>query len=597
MFPTGRPPLTTESRAGELEAGSTVGELGGNQGRRQSGHHALHDVVVICAARTVELTFVNSTPDVRQYVEVGDGAYHHGYDWDSPVGRKVVSATKNSLARGKHMIRVPVWVVTLVCVAVAACPSQPAHADTEDVIDGYLNEVVGSGVPGIATVVLRKEGGVSINAAGSAADGAPMTVNTPLRIESVSKSFTSMAVMQLVEKGEVELDRPVHSYVPEFDIADPRGSGITVRQLLDQTSGMTDATAPDLYDGKITTLQQAVTRLKTAELASSPGDVFNYHNPNYHVLARLVEVVGQESFDDYLSRHVFAPLKMTSTRDTRQSTDRVPGMAQGHVQAYGRAVEADGPKYFAEGSGGVVSTAADMAKWLQMNSDRGRLADGSQLVSSSSVDLMHDVPLRPGSEYGFGWYNGESAEGPPRRISHSGAGGGFSAYQGIFPDSGDGVVVMINRGAGLTAPDASVLAQNLLHRIDSKIPQLKSPSNGLRTDLILTALGLVTVGSGVVAVVRAGTWARRRARSGGKRVWGLLRLLPWLMPIAWFVALPFMQLRLTGRTAPYSLLFSVSPVAMTWFSLWAVVCGAVIVVRLGFYVRHAGSARLPLRPL
>lgn len=76
------------------------------------------------------------------------------------------------------------------------------------------------------------------------------------------------------------------------------------------------------------------------------------------------------------------------------------------------------------------------------------------------------------SDYGFGWYTTESAEGPPVRTSHSGAGAGFSAYEGLFPDSRRGVAVLINHGAGLVAFDPGVVGQNLLAALDPGIPTL-----------------------------------------------------------------------------------------------------------------------------
>ncbi|MCF2570942.1 serine hydrolase domain-containing protein [Brevibacterium sp. UCMA 11754] len=464
-----------------------------------------------------------------------------------------------------------------------AVPSPPAHADAGYTVDDYLAKVVDSGVPGIAVSVMRDNEVAQTSAAGEAEDDRPMTADTPLRIESLSKSFTAMAVMQLEEHDKIDLDKQVRTYLPEFTIDDPRGGGITVRQLLNQTSGMTDATAPNLYDGGITTLKQSVAHLKTATLAADPGAAFNYHNPNYHVLARMVEVISGEQFDYYLSQHVFKPLNMTSTKDTQQSTDRVPAMARGHSIVYGKAFDSDGSGYFSEGSGGVVSTANDMSKWLQMQSSGGRTPDGTRLVSQEAIDLMHTPGSKASNGYGFGWYNAESAEGPPVRISHSGAGAGFGAYQGIFTESGDSIVVMINSGTGITSPDPGVLAQNLLHDLNPEIPALQAFSNGVWTDLILTGLGLITVALAVVGLVRARRWGQRRA--GRSKIWTILRLIPPLIPIAWVLALPSLQLLLTGRTAPYSLLFHVSPVALIWFFTWAIVCGALVAVRIVSYVR------------
>lgn len=77
---------------------------------------------------------------------------------------------------------------------------------------------------------------------GHDSSGAPMTAQTPMPAASLSKSFTALAVMRLAEAGKMDLDRPVRDYLPGFQIEDPRGAGITVRHLLNQTSGITDST-------------------------------------------------------------------------------------------------------------------------------------------------------------------------------------------------------------------------------------------------------------------------------------------------------------------------------------------------------------------
>lgn len=465
--------------------------------------------------------------------------------------------------------------------------SIPARGDgSHGVIQDYLEDVVAGGVPGISVAVIHDGRTVDVAAAGQDGNGHPMTEHTPMRIESLSKSFTALAVMQLVDAGKIDLEAPVRTYLPAFTLDDPRADRISVAQVLDQTSGMTDATGPPLYRRGPQTLEESVARLHVAHLASDPGTVSAYHNLNYHVAARIVEKVSGVAFGQYLTRHVLTPAGMNETRDVQLSTQQVPGIAQGHVLAYAHAFTADGPTYFVEGSGGIVSTASDMATWLRLQTQQGRAADGTRVVSAAAIRTMHTPRSAATDDYGFGWYNAESAEGPPRRISHSGAGAGFSAYQGIFPNAGYAIALMINTGAGLTSPDPGVLAQNLLHVIDPQIPTLKSGDDHGRTDWILTALAIVTVGLAVLGICRSRRWARRRQSRG--IVVTVLRLLPALIPIGWFAALPSLQLLATGRVAPYRLLFSVSPVGLCWFATWAAACAVLILARVGWLFRLRG---------
>ena len=86
--------------------------------------------------------------------------------------------------------------------------------------------------PGMVSVITRGDSVVRLDASGRDANGAPITAVTRMRVASVSKAFTAAAVLTLVDAGKVELDRPISSYLPEFRMADPRASAITVRQLL-----------------------------------------------------------------------------------------------------------------------------------------------------------------------------------------------------------------------------------------------------------------------------------------------------------------------------------------------------------------------------
>jgi CubicO group peptidase (beta-lactamase class C family) len=464
-------------------------------------------------------------------------------------------------------------------------PVGPEQATVQESLDQFVAE---HGTPGIQAAVLHDGELLALAAAGSDGTGGAMTTATPMRIESLSKSFTALAVLQLVESGELDLDGRVVDQLPGLVLDDPRADKITVRQLLHHTSGMTDATAPPLYEEDVRTLADSVGNLGSATLATDPGTAAAYHNPNYHVAARLVEVASGQPFRQYLDQHVLDPLGMADTSSVATPTARVPGMARGHMLVWDRPFATTGPDYFAEGSGGGVSTAEDMARWLAMQQSGGAAPDGTQVVTRETVAATH-TPGENADDYGFGWYTAESAEGPPVRTSHSGTGAGFGAYQGIFEVSGYAVVVLLNSGMGLTSPDAGIVAQNLLHDIDPAVPALTSAADRGRTDWILTGVALITVGLGVVALARARRWAERR--TGRPVAVTVLRLLPWLLPTVAFAGLPALQLAATGRTAPYELLVHASPVVVVWLGLYAATGIAVVVVR----VIHLYARRRALR--
>ena len=192
-------------------------------------------------------------------------------------------------------------------------PAAPAAADGHPPVDLAAvdrlvsDELAAASIPGAAIAITRGFQIVHLRGYGHDANDLPVTANSRFRIASLSKSFTSLAVLQLVDAGQVALDDPVVAHLPEFRLADPRGADITVRQLLDQTSGLADREVPELSRAQPSSLAEATTSLSSARLVAAPGTQFNYHNPNYRVAARLVEVLSGQTFDAYLREHVFQP--------------------------------------------------------------------------------------------------------------------------------------------------------------------------------------------------------------------------------------------------------------------------------------------------
>lgn len=374
-------------------------------------------------------------------------------------------------------------------------------------------------LPGVAVAVTKDDEVLHVRGYGETSTGEPVTEDTPFRVASVSKSFTSLAVMQLVEDGKIEVDEPVKKYLPGFETADSRSEEITVRELLDQTSGMADGGFAEVSLPQPSSLEGAVARLRAARLVADPGTEFNYHNPNYQVAARLVEVVSDEPFGEYLKRHVFGPLGMDDSTTTAKDDRPAPGLGEGHSFAYGRPFAVPGPGYFVQGSGGVVSTASDMARWLAMQNNGGVGPNNARVVSASGVEEMH-TPSAPGG-YALGWF----ANGPkddPTRIDHGGCCFAWGASEVLLPRSGHGVVVLFDSASPLGMDEANV-AEGVVALVQEKAPQSQRPSSST-VDLILGALSLVSFALGALGVLRSGRWAARRE---GRPAWRVvLPLLP-----------------------------------------------------------------------
>ncbi|MEV6817849.1 serine hydrolase domain-containing protein [Nocardiopsis dassonvillei] len=433
-------------------------------------------------------------------------------------------------SRGGHRVRRVLGLLgaaALLLPHAAPASAEPSRTPVPAAVDALVEEYrEATGLPGAAVILTHGTEVVHAEGYGTTPGGEPVTERTPMAVASVSKSFTALAVLQLAEAGELGLDDPVREHLPEFTMADPRAARITVRQLLDQTSGMSDSGFASYSRGRSTlTLRQSVEDLRDAGLAAEPGTRWEYHNPNFQVAARLVEVVSGRSFADHLDERVLSPLGMDDTTTVDTDLDLPPG-ARGHIRVLGLPVPADEPPGFGNGSGGVLSTAADMGAWLVAHNNGGRGPGGDRILSEEGIEALHTPSPVSGGSYALGWSADETASGAPV-VEHSGNLMTATAHQALLPDSGHGVAVMANSGSA--GSGASGLAAALVELIDSgRAPAPPTGTVVLVADAVLLALGAAAVPLAWRGVRRAGGWARARL---GRPWWAAAaRLLPYAAP-------------------------------------------------------------------
>ncbi|MDF2709483.1 MAG: class beta-lactamase-related serine hydrolase [Nonomuraea muscovyensis] len=451
---------------------------------------------------------------------------------------------------------------------------------TPAAVDAYLTRALDeTGLPGLSAVVTRGDRVVHAAGYGHDSDGRPVTADTPMRIASVSKSFTAMAVMTLVDKGTVALDDPVAEHLPEVRLADPRAGRITVRHLLNQTSGLSDTTTDIGALEDATSLRDYVGRLGATTLRADPGTRWEYCNVNYNLAARLVEVVSGRSFGDYLRERVFGPLGMRSSA----VSDREVRPADGYNSVFGLWRPRPELPAFLDGggSGGVVSTAADMGRWLITQTGNGR-----RLVRPESLAVMH-APSEVHA-YGMGWGIDDETE----RLGHSGNLFTYTAVQVIVPGTGYGFAVMTNSAA--LHDDTFDIATGLAELSEGRTPE--APGGGRQ--LFELALGAVTLGAaglGVLGVLRSRHWAARRA---GRPRWRAgARLVPVLLPVGVLAAYPdLLSFLMNGRTVTWEQL-TYFPAPMTITVAVAAAAGALTAgfrvagLLRGWGPREAGARR------
>ena len=441
--------------------------------------------------------------------------------------------------------------------------------DVDQFVTAYLKQ---NGLPG-ASIVIVKDGKIVYEKGyGHDSEGEPITEKSLMRIGSVSKSFTAFAVLQLVDDGKVELDEPVVKYLPELQLDDPRWKEVTIRQLLNHTSGVPNP----IIIPPATNLKAGVERLNVWELQSGPGEKDFYSNANYWALALLVERVSEMEFSQYLKQKIFSPLGMNDSLTAVNSGDFVQGLPKGYVTAYGTAMPWTELEQMSMGSGGIVTTASDMGKWLSMQTNEGKTGTGEQLLSKDQLEASHSP--QPGSEkYGLGW-SVSSPDVKPGRISHSGAKTTYQAQQDIIPSSGYAVAVLLNSFTP-TLEHAYEISSGVIQLTEGQEPELKAPAPKI-IDLSLGAITLIYLILGIRGILRSRKWSDKRMQHPSWRF--MLRLLPQLVPTLLIGWLFFIVPTLQNNSSTIIDAFGLFPAAMVLLAIVFIV-GLVLTLLRVYY--------------
>jgi hypothetical protein len=225
----------------------------------------------------------------------------------------------------------------------------------------------------------------------------------------------------------------------------------------------------------------------------------------------------------------------------------VPGLGDGHAVAYGHAFAVDGPHTVRAGAGGVVASAADMAQWLIVQTNHGRAADGTPVVSDHSLAEQH-TPGAHANGYALGWDTDGPADAPTR-LEHTGSLLTWSSYMEIVPDSGYGVVVLLNSGSGLMLDQTGIFygVRDIVEGTNLTPPgPAGAKYNATTLDRVLGLLTLAVLLLGARGVLRARRWARRRRHQSW--IHPAFRTVPHLAVLAAVAAYPQLtELLLGGR--------------------------------------------------
>jgi CubicO group peptidase (beta-lactamase class C family) len=306
------------------------------------------------------------------------------------------------------------------------------NEEISSLLEEHMNE---ASFPGIAASIVEKGDVVFLNALGKNGEGDDLSTTDPMFIGSVSKSFTALAVMQLVEKGLVDLDNPVQNYIPYFEVKDKDLSKrITVRDVLVQKSGLSRKNQVRSFDFD-TTIEERVRALSSMKAVTDRGEEFYYLNDNYNILGLLIEEVTNESYGEYMRKNIFEPLNMTSTTaDIEEIREKD---VHGYTSIFGFSfrMKQRVPLYDIP-SGFILSNLEDMNKYVQY-----LLNPNSSILSLNGIQEMRKITGDSG--YAMGWNVG--TKDGLKVIEHSGAVASFSSHVALFPEEDSAYMYITNK--------------------------------------------------------------------------------------------------------------------------------------------------------
>lgn len=276
------------------------------------------------------------------------------------------------------------------------------------------------------------------------ADGkVPATTGTVFRVGSVSKLFTDVAIMRLVEQGQLDLDAPVSKYLPSFQPKNPHNkTEVTLRHLMAHRSGLIrESPVGNYFDPTEPTLAKTVESVNGIDLVYPPGERIKYSNAAIAVVGMVLEKTQGVKFETYLTKAVLDPLRMADS--SFEQTDGVKkNLAHAVMWSYhGREFPAPTFQLGTSPAGSMYSTVGDLSKFMSCLFADGKAKDG-QLLKKETIAEMFKLQFARGSEtngFGLGFVVGD-LDGK-KRIGHGGAVYGFSTELGMLPDSKLGVIV------------------------------------------------------------------------------------------------------------------------------------------------------------
>ena len=355
---------------------------------------------------------------------------------------------------GAHVMRIAPILLGMHMLTAMGFAAEPDSARTRALTE-LLKPFDDLSSPGVAVLVIKDGHTVFHRGYGMAIlrEKSPITPRSNLRLASVTKQFTSTAIMLLVREGKLRYADKLTDIFPGFPAY---GKPITIRNLLNHTSGLLDY--EDLMDAHYTSTSQISDDQVLALLEQQdhtkfpPGYKWDYSNSAYVLLGKVVEKISGISFPDFLRRRIFLPLGMSNTVAFVKNMNQVQHRAFGYSRDGQSWKDTDQSSTSATlGDGGVYSSLDDLGKWY-LAMDHHKLLSAAEMHAAFTPVKLADGSTK---DYGFAWRL-DPYRGRPR-MHHDGTTSGFHNHVERYPAESLTIVLLANR----TDIDAQKLADQI----------------------------------------------------------------------------------------------------------------------------------------
>jgi CubicO group peptidase (beta-lactamase class C family) len=311
--------------------------------------------------------------------------------------------------------------------------------DAESKIDSLLLEKYAPDAPG-ADFLIARNGEIIYKKAFGLANlelGVPMKTDNVFEIGSMTKQFTAISILMLLEKGELNLDDEITSYIPDYPT---KGHKITIHHLLTHTSGIKSFTSIKglnaIANNDLTPLE-LIDFFKNETMDFAPGEAFKYSNSGYVILGYIIESVSGQSYADFVEEHIFKRLKMTSSQyASHKKVVQRRASGYSHRDGYINTRRISFTIPYASGS--LMSSVDDMFLWQEAIKNNVLISEETTEKAFTNYSLNSGEPIN----YGYGWHL-KANDGMLSR-EHGGSIFGFKSMGVYLPASDIYVIGLTN---------------------------------------------------------------------------------------------------------------------------------------------------------